>query len=168
MYKASTGSADSDEKTFYALKEVPRVTDLGAEASAYFGIDPARSPHLSLLVDVARAEKDGRPLLVLPWAEDRDMHAWLQRAKPMRGNAALCIAECAKEGRCLAVLAVQPVVPPLLDIAHNGKGQAQKNAAIALGRLAKNPRCLQAIRDNHGIDILARAMKGSFGNMGLG
>ena len=57
-----------------------------------------------------------------------------------------------------------------LSIAHNGSGGPQKNAAIALGRLAKNPRCLQAIRDNHGIEILARAMKGKLGNqpMGLG
>jgi hypothetical protein len=86
----------------------------------------------------------------------------------LQGNAALCIAECAKEERSLAVLAVQPLVPPLLAIAHNGKGQAQKNAAIALGRLAKNARCLQAIRDNHGIEILARAMKGQLGNMGMG
>ena len=58
------------------------------------------------------------------------------------------------------VLAVQPLVPPLLAIAHNGKGGPQKNAAIALGRLAKNPRLLMAIKDNHGIEILARAMKG--------
>lgn len=96
------------------------------------------------------------------------------------GNAALCIAECATEPRCLAVrvsaaqshpsainmwplpqvLAVQPVVPPLLDLAHRGEGQTMKNAAIALGRLASNERCLHAIRENHGIEILARAMKG--------
>ncbi len=38
--------------------------------------------------------------------------------------------------------------------------QAMKNAAIALARLAKNARCLEAIRDLHGIEILARAMKG--------
>ena len=39
-----------------------------------------------------------------------------------------------------------------------GSGQTQKNAAICLGRLAKNPHCLQAIRDNNGIEILARSM----------
>ena len=66
------------------------------------------------------------------------------------------IGECAREPRCLAVLAVQHVVPPLLAIAHEQGGGAQKNAAIALGRLAKNPHCLQAIRDNHGIEILGR------------
>ena len=55
------------------------------------------------------------------------------------------------------MLAVQqPLVPTLLSIAHNGEGQTQKNAAIALGRLAKNAHCLQAIRDNHGIEILGR------------
>lgn len=78
--------------------------------------------------------------------------------KDTRGNAAMCIADCAKEPRCLAVLSVYPLVPPLLDIAHHSTGQEQKNAAIALGRLAKSPRCLQAIRDNHGIEILARSM----------
>jgi len=76
------------------------------------------------------------------------------------GNAALAIAECANEPRCLTVLAVQPLVPPLLDMAHRGEGQAMKNAAIALARLAKNEHCLKAIRDGHGIEILARAMKG--------
>jgi hypothetical protein len=74
-----------------------------------------------------------------------------------RGNAALCIAECAREPRCLAVLAALPIVVPLLDIAHTRSGQEQRNAAIALGRLAKNQHCLQVIRDNHGIEILARA-----------
>ena len=83
----------------------------------------------------------------------------------LRGNAALCIAECAKDARCLAVLAALPVVQPLLDIAHNGSGGTQKNAAIALGRLAKNPRCLTTIRDNHGIEILARAMKGKMSGL---
>ena len=87
---------------------------------------------------------------------------------PRQGNAALCIAECAKDDKCLAVLAVQPLVPPLLAIAHNGKGAPQKNAAIALGRLSRNPRLLMAIKDNHGIEILARAMKGKLGNMGVG
>eukprot|EP00966_Prymnesium_polylepis_P164899 3812551-Prymnesium_polylepis.1 len=81
------------------------------------------------------------------------------RSELLQGNAALGVAECAKDAKCLAVLAMQDAVPPLLAIAHEGKGQAQKNAAIALGRLAKNAHCLQAIRDNHGIEILARAMK---------
>jgi hypothetical protein len=76
------------------------------------------------------------------------------------GNAALAVAECATEPRCLAVLAVQPVVPPLLDMAQRAQGQAMKNAAIALARLAKNEHCLNAIREAHGIEILARAMKG--------
>ncbi|KAL1520073.1 hypothetical protein AB1Y20_023548 [Prymnesium parvum] len=87
--------------------------------------------------------------------------ALLRRPSPLlQGNAALAIAECARDEVCLAVLAVQPVVPPLLAIAHEGKGQPQKNAAIALGRLSKNQHCLHAIRENHGIEILARAMKG--------
>jgi len=51
-------------------------------------------------------------------------------------------------------------VPQLLAICHNGAGGPQKNAAVALGRLSRNPRMLAAIRDNHGIEILARAMKG--------
>ena len=85
----------------------------------------------------------------------------LEREDPtLRGNAALCIAQCARDERCLAVLAAQPnLVALLLAMAHDGKGQGQKNAAIALGRLAKNAHCLQAIRDQHGIEILARAMK---------
>jgi len=76
----------------------------------------------------------------------------------LHGNSALCIADCAKEPRCLAVLAVQPVVPALLDLAHHKTGQVQKKFSVALARLAKNPHCLQAIRDNHGIEILARSM----------
>ena len=32
----------------------------------------------------------------------------------LQGNAALGVAECAKDAKCLAVLAVQDAVPPLL------------------------------------------------------
>ena len=120
-------------------------------------------PDLSLQVHV-RTSPTAHAALVCPRAHT--CHAIAPVS--LQGNAALCIGECAKEERCLAVLAVQPVVPPLLAIAHHQKGQTAKNAAIALGRLAKNPRILQVIRDNHGIEILARAMKGQLGNMGQG
>jgi len=77
----------------------------------------------------------------------------------VQGNAALCVADSARDEKALAILGALPaLVPKLLAIAHNGSGQAQKNSAIALGRLAKNPHCLKAIRDNNGIEILARQM----------
>ncbi|KAJ1640296.1 hypothetical protein T492DRAFT_1135378 [Pavlovales sp. CCMP2436] len=78
----------------------------------------------------------------------------------VRGNAALCVSELARDERSLAVLAVQPhLIEPLLDIAHHKTGALQKNAAICLARLAKNAHCLQAIRDGHGMEILMQYVK---------
>jgi hypothetical protein len=114
----------------------------------------------------AAAAQQGAPALLCDAGSLPVLVMLLGRADAnMQGNVALCIAESARDEKCLAVLAVQqPLVPKLLSIAHNGDGQTQKNAAIALGRLAKNVHCLQAIRDNHGIEILARSMS----KMGMG
>ena len=104
----------------------------------------------------AMCEAGGLPSLVTLVSQSTDERSTTADSQTI-GNAALAIAECAREKRCLAVLAALNPVPPLLAIAHRGKGQPQKNAAIALGRLAKNAHCLQALRDNHGIEILARS-----------
>ena len=104
----------------------------------------------------ALCEAGGLPSLVTLVSQSTDERSTTADSQTI-GNAALAIAECAREKRCLAVLAALNPVPPLLAIAHRGKGQPQKNAAIALGRLAKNAHCLQALRDNHGIEILARS-----------
>ena len=81
------------------------------------------------------------------------------RRQQRAGQRRACVADSARDEKALAILGALPaLVPKLLAIAHNGSGQAQKNSAIALGRLAKNPHCLKAIRDNNGIEILARSM----------
>lgn len=51
------------------------------------------------------------------------------------------------------------LIEPLLDLAHHKKGPLQRNAAICLARLAKNGRCLQKIRDQHGMEILMQSVK---------
>lgn len=46
------------------------------------------------------------------------------------------------------------LIEPLLAAAHHERGQVQRNAAICLARLAKNERCMAAIREQHGLEIL--------------
>lgn len=58
-----------------------------------------------------------------------------------------------------AAPAARQLVESLLDVAHHKKGQLQRNAAICLARLAKNARCMQLIRDNHGMEILMQYVK---------
>ena len=159
-------------KAVEKAKDAPRIVEItpgGAEAEAEAADeDEAESAAaeeelvgsaLRVLTACAQHEKgqaaicDGGGLPCLVKLLQRDDTS-------LQGNAALCIANCSKDDKCLAVLAVQDVVPQLLAICHNGAGGPQKNAAVALGRLSRNPRMLAAIRDNHGIEILARAMKG--------
>ena len=44
-------------------------------------------------------------------------------------------------------------------VAHKCFGMVQKNAAIALARLAQDPACLQRLRELHGIEIMYRYVK---------
>lgn len=170
-------------KTHEEAEEAPRIVDVTDAASAAAEAEAEATAADAEEAAATEEEMVGSAVRILTACAQRKEGAvaiceggalpclvkLLKRSDEMlRGNAALCIANCAHEERSLAVLAVLPVVAPLLAIAHTAKGACQKNAAIALGRLAKNPRCLQSIRDNHGIEILARAMKGTMGNMGLG
>ena len=69
-------------------------------------------------------------------------------AERFAAHAALCVADSARDQKALAILGALPtLVPKLLSIAHNGSGQAQKHAPIALGRLAKNPHSMDKRRD---------------------
>ena len=75
------------------------------------------------------------------------------------GNASLCLADAVKQPGVLTALAALDPVPALIEIAHKRTGAAQKNAAIALARLAPDQGCLKKLRDLHGIEIIARYVK---------
>ena len=75
------------------------------------------------------------------------------------GNASLCISEIANVDESLATLRKLDAVNSLIDIAHKRTPVAQKNAAIACARLAKDPQCLERLRELHGIEIIYRYVK---------
>lgn len=45
------------------------------------------------------------------------------------------------------------------DVAFKCKGITQKNAAIAVARLAQDKACMQRVRDLHGLDIIYQYVK---------
>eukprot|EP00854_Cymbomonas_tetramitiformis_P003796 gene3796-4750_t len=77
------------------------------------------------------------------------------------GNAALSIADTVKHDAGLAALLESDVepVPPLIQAAHKRTGAAQKNAAIALARMARHPALLDQIRKLNGIEIIYAYVK---------
>mmetsp|Transcript_29312 Transcript_29312/g.75541 ORF Transcript_29312/g.75541 Transcript_29312/m.75541 type:complete len:1005 (-) Transcript_29312:36-3050(-) len=71
------------------------------------------------------------------------------------GNAALFFAAAAREDSLLPSLRdTKGLVLDLLHLAHKGSGGGQKNAGIALARMARDPAMLAVLRANHGIEIL--------------
>ncbi|KAL3156955.1 hypothetical protein ABBQ38_001214 [Trebouxia sp. C0009 RCD-2024] len=75
------------------------------------------------------------------------------------GNASLCIGDLAKQPELLPILSRHDAVAPLLDVAFKCQGITQKNAAIAVARLAQDRACLQRVRDLHGLDIIYQYVK---------
>lgn len=81
------------------------------------------------------------------------------------GNAALCISEVAKSEAVLAKLDAAgaiDLIEPLTKIAHKRQGGAQKNAAIALARLAKcgkDGQYIEKLREHHAFEIIAKYVK---------
>ena len=81
------------------------------------------------------------------------------------GNAALCISELAKSDSVLQVLDSEgaiELIEPLTRCAHKRQGAAQRNAAIALARLAKggkNGEYVQKLREHHAFEIIAKYVK---------
>ena len=47
----------------------------------------------------------------------------------------------------------------LVAVMHQRRGDAQKNAAIAIAKLSKDGFCMQRIRDLHAIEIIMTYMK---------
>ncbi len=45
------------------------------------------------------------------------------------------------------------------DVAYKCKGPTQKNAAIAVARLAHDEACMQRIRELHGLEIIYQYVK---------
>ncbi|XP_056467384.1 tetratricopeptide repeat protein 12 [Gadus chalcogrammus] len=81
------------------------------------------------------------------------------------GNAALCLSHCLEvQGAALNLLATD-AVPLLLRLAAAdntpaGRTEAQRNAAIALGKLCHTePRHMHKLRELHGVEVLHSCMK---------
>ena len=78
------------------------------------------------------------------------------------GNAALCISELAKSDVVMQELDQQgaiDLIEPLTHIAHKRTGSAQRNAAIALARMAKTPQYIDKLREHHAFEIIAKYVK---------
>jgi hypothetical protein len=75
------------------------------------------------------------------------------------GNSALFLQEVAKNSTNHPLLRSTEVVPRLVGIAHKQTGAVQKNAAIALGHMAKDEQMRQTIRDLHGFEIIMSYVK---------
>ncbi|KAG2450163.1 hypothetical protein HYH02_000265 [Chlamydomonas schloesseri] len=76
------------------------------------------------------------------------------------GNAVLCLAGVARRGELLPALRAADPVPPLIQVAYDGKGNAaSKNAAICLARLARDAPMLERLRELHGIEIIYQYVK---------
>ena len=45
------------------------------------------------------------------------------------------------------------------DVAYKCQGRTQKNAAIAVARLAHDEACMQRVRELHGLDIIYQYVK---------
>ncbi|KAL0031355.1 hypothetical protein WJX79_006151 [Trebouxia sp. C0005] len=67
--------------------------------------------------------------------------------------------DLAREPQLLALLQQEDAVAPLLDVAYKCKGPTQKNAAIAVARLAHDQACMQRIRELHGLEIIYQYVK---------
>eukprot|EP00698_Gefionella_okellyi_P002942 TRINITY_DN12785_c0_g1_i1.p1 TRINITY_DN12785_c0_g1~~TRINITY_DN12785_c0_g1_i1.p1 ORF type:complete len:592 (-),score=127.81 TRINITY_DN12785_c0_g1_i1:15-1790(-) len=77
----------------------------------------------------------------------------LQASDVLVANACLCISECLKaEGQIELVSAHE--LGRLFDVMHKKSGRPQKNAAIALARLARYEPHLNDIRERHGIELM--------------
>ena len=78
------------------------------------------------------------------------------------GNAALCISELARSEAVMRDLDQRgaiDLVEPLTRVAHKRTGTAQRNAAIALARMAKTPQYVDKLREHHAFEIIAKYVK---------
>ena len=75
------------------------------------------------------------------------------------GNAALAVADLAKETALLPALEKLKPVAPLLRACHSRTGAAQKNAAIACARLAHHPEMLETLKENNGLELIYRYVR---------
>lgn len=51
------------------------------------------------------------------------------------------------------------VIELLVNVAYSRRGNAQRNAAIALAKLARIPRCLERARELHALEIIHNQFK---------
>ena len=75
------------------------------------------------------------------------------------GNAALAVADLAKEAALLPRLAELEPVSRLLKVCRARTGAAQKNAAIACARLAHHPPMLETLKESNGLELIYRYVR---------
>ena len=81
------------------------------------------------------------------------------------GNPALCVSELARDSAVLARLDAMgaiDLIEPLTKVAHKRTGSAQRNAGIALARLAKcgkDGEYIEKLREHHAFEIIAKYVK---------
>ena len=73
-----------------------------------------------------------------------------------------CLSELAKSEEVMGWLDAKgalALVQPLTRVAHKRQGAAQRNAAIALARMAKTPQYVDKLREHHAFEIIAKYVK---------
>ncbi|KAA6377294.1 MAG: hypothetical protein EZS28_027180 [Streblomastix strix] len=70
------------------------------------------------------------------------------------GNAAVALAECAKEKDSLNKMRETGCLEALVQCMQTRTGHTQRNAAIALARASQDPINLQRVRALHGIELM--------------
>jgi len=71
------------------------------------------------------------------------------------GNAALCLSDVARHPSHWPLLRQLDAVAPLVTAAHRRSDKtAQKNASIALARMAQDPACMERLKELHGLEII--------------
>jgi len=77
------------------------------------------------------------------------------------GNACMLVSQCAVNERNLVSLGpcVEPLVKVMHAAANDKRPSVAKNAAIALAKMAKEPKNLEKIRELHGIEIMMAYIK---------
>jgi len=134
---ADAVSAETDEDT-QLVEGFTRLFAVCTSVDKSVGLDLVRCAGLSMLLGVV--------------ADKRSSDVSL-------GNAALCIADSSTNDLVLSKLSEADAVPSLIEVAHKRKGPCCKNAGIALARMSRDPKCMERLRELHGIEIIYNYVK---------
>ncbi|KAH7815879.1 putative TPR repeat containing protein [Monocercomonoides exilis] len=94
------------------------------------------------------------PLIRFPTAFSRLSQVVREGKDDEAGNAAVALAECAKEKESYSILRESGCLESLVHSMQTRSGHTQRNAAIALARASQDPLNLQRVRTLHGIELM--------------